>query len=239
MHYISSKRGHDAASHRGAREKGMRASIICYLILASAAPFLNVEASLAQTPSGQEPKGQALITGIGRMGCAHWLSSQSLNEDEAWILGFWSGLNHAKARTVGQHTDGEAIIAEVRKVCAARPSMPLADATFTAYSEMESTQVGQNVRPPAMLAQELSVEDRACITSATEKLPQATALKIEGSRAIGGRSLEQPQSQGRRQWSTYRVKVEIDVSVAGHRSTYVFNCIQSGQATVIQPLGMR
>src|SRR5262249_18574426 len=178
-----------------------------------------VEPALAQQ--------QALITGIGRMSCAHWLS-QSLNEDEAWILGFWSGLNHAKARTVGQHTDGEAIIAEVRKVCAARPSMPLADATFTAYSEMESTQVGQNVRPPAMLAQELSVEDRACITSATEKLPQATALKIEGSRAIGGRILEQPQLQGRRQWSTYRVKVEIDVSVAGQRSTYVFNCIQSG-----------
>ena len=36
-----------------------------------------------------------------------------------------------------------------------------------------------------------------------------------------------------------RVKVEIDVSVAGQRSTYVFNCIHSGQATVIQPLGMR
>jgi hypothetical protein len=91
----------------------------------------------------------------------------------------------------------------------------------------------------ASLAQELSVEDRACITSAVAELPQVAALKIEGSRAIEGRILEQPQSQGRRKWDAYRVKVEIDVSVAGQRSTYVFNCIHSGQATVIQPLGIR
>jgi hypothetical protein len=91
----------------------------------------------------------------------------------------------------------------------------------------------------SILAQELSVEDRACITNAVAKLPQVTALKIEGSRAIEGRILEQTQSQGRRQWNVYRVKVEIDVSVAGQRSTYVFNRIHSGQATVIQPLGMR
>ena len=42
------------------------------------------------------------------------------------------------ARTVGQHTDGRGIIAEVQKVCAARASMTLAGATFTAYSEMAS-----------------------------------------------------------------------------------------------------
>jgi hypothetical protein len=91
----------------------------------------------------------------------------------------------------------------------------------------------------ASLAQELSVADRACITQAAAKLPQAAALKIEGSRAIDGRVINQPQSQGRPQWEQYRVKVEIDVSVAGQKSTYVFNCIHSGQATIIQPLGMR
>jgi hypothetical protein len=90
----------------------------------------------------------------------------------------------------------------------------------------------------ASLAEELSVEDRACITGAVAKLPQVAALKIEGSRALEGRILEQPQSR-RPKWNAYRVKVEIDVSVAGQRSTYVFNCIHSGQATVIQPLGMR
>ncbi len=91
----------------------------------------------------------------------------------------------------------------------------------------------------ASLAEELSVEDRACFTGAVAKLPQVAALKIEGSRALEGRILEQSQSQGRPKWNVYRVKVEIDVSVAGQRSTYVFNCIHSGQATVIQPLGMR
>jgi hypothetical protein len=64
------------------------------------------------------------------------------------------------------------------------------------------------------LAQELSAEDRACITSAVAKLPQVAALNIEGSRAIEGRVLEQPQSQGRRKWNVYRVRVEIDVSEA-------------------------
>ena len=80
---------------------------------------------------------QVLITGIGRMSCAHWLS-QSVNEGEGWILGFWSGLNYANTRTVGQHTDGEGIITEVRKACATRPSITLVGATFTVYSEMAS-----------------------------------------------------------------------------------------------------
>ena len=107
---------------------GMRR--VTFLTTALLVLWLMVDPALAQHQ-------QALITGIGRMSCAHWLS-QSFNEGEAWILGFWSGLNHAKARTVGQHTNGEGIIAEVRKVCAARPSMTLAGAAFTAYSEMEN-----------------------------------------------------------------------------------------------------
>jgi len=75
------------------------------------------------------------------------------------------------------------------------------------------------LKTEASLAQELSVEDRACITSAVAKLPQVAALKIEGSRAIEGHILEEPQSPARRKWNVYRVKVEIDVSVAGQRST--------------------
>jgi len=92
------------------------------------------------------------------------------------------------------------------------------------------------------LPQELSVEDRACIISAVAKLPQVAAPNIEGSRVTERRVVEQPQSQGRRNpnlYPVYRVKVEIDVSVAGQRATYIFNCIQSGQAMVVQPLGMR
>jgi hypothetical protein len=60
------------------------------------------------------------------------------------------------------------------------------------------------------------------------------ALKIERSRAR-----PQPQAQARRNPDLYHVIVEIDVSVAGQSSTYIFNCIRNGQLTVIQPMGMR
>jgi hypothetical protein len=73
----------------------------------------------------------------------------------------------------------------------------------------------------ATRAQELSVEDRACITNAVAKLPNVTALKIERSRV-----LPQPQAQGRDNPYLYRIMVEIDVSVAGQSSTYIFNCVR-------------
>jgi hypothetical protein len=88
--------------------------------------------------------------------------------------------------------------------------------------------------PTWALAQELSVEDRACITAAAAKLPSVATLKIERSRVVG-----QPSPQGQRNSKLYHVKVEIDASVAGQTSTYVFNCIRDGQLTVIQPVGMR
>jgi hypothetical protein len=88
--------------------------------------------------------------------------------------------------------------------------------------------------PTCALAQELPAEDRACITAAAGKLPRVAALEIKGSRA-----LPQPQSQGRRNPNVYHVMVEIDVSVAGHSSTYVFNCVRDGQLVVIQPMGLR
>jgi hypothetical protein len=82
-------------------------------------------------------------------------------------------------------------------------------------------------------AQGLSVEDRACITKAAGKLPKIAT--IEQSRVVS----QPPQDQGRHERDLYHVKVEIDVSVAGQTSTYIFNCIHSGDLTVIQPLGMR
>ena len=83
-------------------------------------------------------------------------------------------------------------------------------------------------------AQEVSVEDRACITAAAAKLPNIATLKVERSRA-----LPQPSAQGRRDPTVSNVKVEIDVSVAGQSSTYVFNCVRQGQLVVVQPMGMR
>ena len=92
----------------------------------------------------------------------------------------------------------------------------------------------------AAVAQELLVEDRVCINSAVGKMPVIAAAKIEGSRVVERRVIE--QSQGRRQqnpFPVYRMKVEIDVSVAGHSSTYIFNCLLTGQMALIEPLGMR
>ena len=88
--------------------------------------------------------------------------------------------------------------------------------------------------PTYALAQELSVEDRACITAAAAKLPAISALKIEGSRVVA-----QPSTQGQRNSKVYHVKVEIDATVAGQTSTYLFNCIRDGQLTIVQPMGMR
>jgi hypothetical protein len=84
----------------------------------------------------------------------------------------------------------------------------------------------------ACWAQELSVEDRACITKAAGKLPKVGTI-------AQSRVVPEPQAQGRHEQDLYHVKVEIDVSVAGQTSTYIFNCIHSGALTVIQPLGMR
>ena len=102
------------------------------------------------------------------------------------------------------------------------------------YMYMRYLVVCLTLLPTCALAQELSVEDRACITAAAAKLPPVAALKIEQSRVVG-----QPSPQGQRNSKLYHVKVEIDASVAGQTSTYVFNCIRDGQLTVIQPVGMR
>ena len=82
----------------------------------------------------------------------------------------------------------------------------------------------------ACWAQELSVE--AFITKAAGKLPKV--VTIEQSRVV-----PQAEDQGRHEQGLYHIKVEIDASVAGQTSTYIFNCIHSGALTVIQPLGMR
>ena len=95
-------------------------------------------------------------------------------------------------------------------------------------------EVAEHNRHSPAAAQEVSVEDRACITAAAAKLPNIATLKVERSRA-----LPQPSAQGRRDPTLSNVKVEIDVSVAGQSSTYVFNCVRQGQLVVVQPMGMR
>jgi hypothetical protein len=87
--------------------------------------------------------------------------------------------------------------------------------------------------PAYALAQELSAEDRTCITAAAGKLPTIAALEIKGSRALAR------PVQERRKQKLHNAIVKIDVSVAGHSSTYIFNCILDTGMVVIQPMGMR
>ena len=87
--------------------------------------------------------------------------------------------------------------------------------------------------PSCALAQELSVEDRACITAAAGKLPTIAALEIKGTRALAR------PVQGRRNQKLHNAIVEIDVSVAVNSSTYIFNCIVDTGMVMIQPMGMR
>jgi hypothetical protein len=76
------------------------------------------------------------MTGIGRMSCAHWQSSQQLRaEGTAWIHGFWTGLNYVAAASEQSQADIDAasIVSEVDKTCAKRPSQVLASAVFATF----------------------------------------------------------------------------------------------------------
>jgi hypothetical protein len=106
--------------------------------------------------------------------------------------------------------------------------------TAQEVSRQAPTTAQEVSRQAPTTAQGGSVEDRACITAAAAKLPNVAALKVEGSRA-----LPQKSAQGRRDPNLSNVKVEIDVTVAGKSSTYVFNCVRQGQLVVVEPLGMR
>jgi hypothetical protein len=96
--------------------------------------------------------------------------------------------------------------------------------------ELPQATAPPDISPPSAAAP-LPPEYRACITAAANKLPHIATQGIKGSRAL-------PQPQQPRP-GVYRVTVEIDVSVAGQSSTYIFNCVRDGRVTVIQPLGMR
>jgi len=116
-----------------------------------------------------------------------------------------------------------------------RPTALVLACIDAAKHDRQNSAAAQGVsRHSPAAAEEVSVEDRACITAAAAKLPNVATLKVERSRA-----LPQQSAQGRRDPNLSNVKVEIDVSVAGQNSTYVFNCVRQGQLVVVQPLGMR
>jgi hypothetical protein len=90
--------------------------------------------------SAQEAKVSVDMMGIGGMSCAHWQSTQALrSEGTIWIYGFWTGLNYVAAAS-GQaesKADAAAVLVEVKKTCAQRPSRVLASAVWTTYLDLD------------------------------------------------------------------------------------------------------
>ena len=105
---------------------------------------------------------------------------------------------------------------------------------FNCIRNGQATVIQPMGRSPGSLSQRLSIEDQACITSAVAKVPNNPAIKIERSRV-----LPQSRAQGRHKPDLYNVLVEIDVSLIGQSSTYVFNCVHDGQVTVVQLMSIR
>jgi hypothetical protein len=89
--------------------------------------------------SAQDIKVSVDMMGIGSMSCAHWQSTQAhRSEGTVWIYGFWTGLNYVASASEQTETkvDTAAIVAEVKKICAQRPSQVLASAVWTAYLDL-------------------------------------------------------------------------------------------------------
>ena len=81
----------------------------------------------------------------GVQSCAVWQSSpRNQLAGQTWILGFFSGHNYASAQRVGQSTD--AIIDEVKKICTARPTMRLREATAEAYGNIWDSEAKRRER---------------------------------------------------------------------------------------------
>ena len=73
----------------------------------------------------------------GVQSCAVWQSSpRNQLAGQTWILGFFSGHNYAQAQRVGQSTNASGIIAEVKKICTAQPTMRLREATKEAHGNI-------------------------------------------------------------------------------------------------------
>src|SRR5450755_2815874 len=90
--------------------------------------------------SAQDTKVSGDMIGIGRMSCAHWRSTQAHRlEGTIWIYGFWTGLNYVAAASdqTERKVDTAAVMIEVKKTCAQRPSQPLAGAVWTTYLELD------------------------------------------------------------------------------------------------------
>jgi hypothetical protein len=81
------------------------------------------------------------VFGIGSSACAYWRSNDARErEGQAWLLGYWSGLNRMNGLTgiVGSTAEGAGILREVVKVCGDNSVLTLEDATYQAYLNLQA-----------------------------------------------------------------------------------------------------
>lgn len=95
-------------------------------------------AFLTPTAVAQD-NNQYLAFGVAKESCATWLASRSSEfVGTDWIMGFWTGANFISAATnkggeTGDSTDGNGIVAEIKKLCAARPSDTIVNTAITVF----------------------------------------------------------------------------------------------------------
>jgi len=159
---------------------------ICYLLLASvlpsAIPLLKVEASLGQEPSAEDRA--CILSAVAKLPNVPGLKvegSRVLRQPQA------QGRRNPDLYNVMVEID-VSIVGESETY------------VFNCIRNGQLTLIQPMGRRPGSLAQGLSVEDRACITSAVAKVPNNPAIKIERSRV-----LPQSQAQGRRNPGMYNV----------------------------------
>lgn len=95
--------------------------LICLAITAMSAPAVAQEDSF--------------MFGAGLESCATWLSNPIAQADgNAWIWGFWSGMNYvSKFPSVGHTTDAKGIVALIKQECQSDPSRDLQDVVAATY----------------------------------------------------------------------------------------------------------
>ena len=192
----------------------MRASIVHHLLLASVVTFLKFEASFAQERSAEDRA--CILASVGKLP-----STPGLKVEGSRVLPQPQGRGQ-------RNPDLYNVIVEIDVSILGESASYRFNCIRNRNGHL--TLIQPMGRSPGPMAQGLSVEDQACISRAIENVPNNPAIKIERSRVL-------PQS--RAQGPQYKVTVEIDVSLVGQSSTYVFNCIRNGQLTVVQPVGVR
>ena len=189
---------------------------ISYLLLASAMSLLKFEASLAQELSAEDRA--CILSAVAKLP-----NIPGLKVEGRRVL--------PQSQAQGRRSpDLYNVLVEIEVSILGESETYV----FNCIRNGQATVIQPMGRSPGSLSQRLSNEDQACITSAVAKVPNNPAIKIERSRV-----LPQSRAQGRHKPDLYNVLVEIDVSLIGQSSTYVFNCVHDGQLTVVQLMSIR